>query len=106
MNSTAKTLHRATDISAGRILLVDDEPSICWALSEALRDEGFEVETAGSVELAAQVLARSQPDTIVLDVRLPGWTLNSDGPLENGWSVSSHHHHDSFWQSVDRCSGH
>lgn len=55
-----------------RILIVDDEPALCWSLSEALSDAGHEVRTAGSLEQARERLAQFHPDLIVVDVRLPG----------------------------------
>ena len=33
-----------------RILIVDDEASICWAFRESLTDEGHEVHVAASAE--------------------------------------------------------
>ena len=54
------------------VLVVDDEPAICWGFRELLRGEGHEVTIASSAEEALKVAPRCQPDTIVLDVRLPG----------------------------------
>lgn len=54
-----------------RVLIVDDEPSICWALRECLTDEGYSVEVAGTAEQALIAAERLQPDVIVMDVRLP-----------------------------------
>ena len=55
-----------------RILIVDDEPTICWSLKERLVDEGHDVQVASSVERAEKILLNDSPDVIVLDVRLPG----------------------------------
>lgn len=55
-----------------RILIVDDEPSIGWALQQVLRDEGHAVDLAASAEDAWSLTASQQPDVIVMDVRLPG----------------------------------
>ncbi len=54
------------------VLIVDDEPSICWAFQEFLREEGHEVSVASSAEQAFEMTAETPPDAIVLDVRLPG----------------------------------
>ena len=54
------------------ILVVDDEPAICWGFRELLRGEGHEVTIASSAEEALKVVSKCLPDTIVLDVRLPG----------------------------------
>ncbi len=55
-----------------RLLVVDDEPSICWALSRLGQSLGHEVATASSAEQALELAARQPPDVVVLDVRLPG----------------------------------
>ncbi len=56
-----------------QILIVDDEPAICWAFREALTEEGHAVDVAPSAEEALAMIARGQrPELVVLDVRLPG----------------------------------
>jgi two-component system nitrogen regulation response regulator GlnG len=55
-----------------RILIVDDEASICWAFREFLSDEGHTVEIAASAEEGLQIAQAQPPDAVVLDVRLPG----------------------------------
>lgn len=54
------------------ILVVDDEPTICWSFREALKDEGHDVTIASSAEEALAVAGKCQPDAVLLDVRLPG----------------------------------
>lgn len=55
-----------------QILVVDDEPAICWTLKSALEEEQHLVQTAGSAEEAFRLIAKFVPEVIVLDVRLPG----------------------------------
>ncbi len=55
-----------------RILIVDDEESICWAFREFLTDDGHEVSVASSAEEGLRCAAQSPHDALVLDVRLPG----------------------------------
>ena len=55
-----------------RILIVDDEASICWALREFLGDEGHDVSVAASAEEGFAIAGRGGIDAVVLDVRLPG----------------------------------
>jgi DNA-binding NtrC family response regulator len=55
-----------------RILIVDDEPSICWAFRESLGDDGHQVEVAASAEEGLRIAGTSELDVVVLDVRLPG----------------------------------
>ena len=55
-----------------RILVVDDEPAICWALSRLGTNLGHDVEVASSAEQGLERAAARPPDLVVLDVRLPG----------------------------------
>jgi two-component system alkaline phosphatase synthesis response regulator PhoP len=55
-----------------RILLVEDEPSLVITLSDRLKSEGYEVETAGDGPLALALATSAAFDLIVLDVMLPG----------------------------------
>ena len=55
-----------------RILIVDDEASICWAFRESLTDLGHQVEVASSAEEGLRIVDASPFDAVVLDVRLPG----------------------------------
>lgn len=56
-----------------RVLIVDDEPLIRWALAETLTDEGYGVLEAADGRRAVEVLKDTpQPvDVIMLDYRLP-----------------------------------
>jgi response regulator RpfG family c-di-GMP phosphodiesterase len=58
--------------TASRILVVDDEPNICRLLQRYLGRLGYEVETAGSVPDALDVLHRARFDLVLTDLRLPG----------------------------------
>jgi DNA-binding NtrC family response regulator len=55
-----------------RVLVVDDEASICWAFREFLGDLGHEVEVAASAEEGLRIARGGPLDAVVLDVRLPG----------------------------------
>src|SRR5262245_2042847 len=55
-----------------RILIVDDEPAVCWALQRALTEEGHAVTVAASAEEGLEHAERQPPDAVILDVRLPG----------------------------------
>jgi two-component system nitrogen regulation response regulator GlnG len=54
-----------------RILVVDDEQAVCWALEQALKAEKHDVAVAPSAEAAFALATKKTPDVILLDVRLP-----------------------------------
>lgn len=54
-----------------RVLIVDDEKSMRITLSEFLRKEGYEVETATDALIALQMLSMSEYDIIVTDIIMP-----------------------------------
>lgn len=54
------------------LLIVDDEPSICWGLAKLAESLGHSVVTAATAEQGLEAARSRRPDTIVLDVRLPG----------------------------------
>ena len=55
---------------SGRILIVEDEPAIRRAVSYALRQEGFDVDTTADGE-AALAAAVTGVDLVILDLMLP-----------------------------------
>ena len=76
MNPLTKTDIKGSFRETGhRILVVDDEPLVCWSLKNALERAGFEVKTTESGETAIQLLKDSQFDLIITDMNLP----NRDG---------------------------
>ena len=54
-----------------RLLVVDDEPNLLAAIAAVLRGEGFEIATARNGKDALLQIARTLPDLIVSDVRMP-----------------------------------
>lgn len=61
-----------------RLLVVDDEESICFSMSEYFSLHGFRVDTATEVEEAEKLLKAQDYKVIIQDLRL-GTTRNSDG---------------------------
>ncbi|HZG52324.1 MAG TPA: response regulator transcription factor [Pyrinomonadaceae bacterium] len=57
---------------AKRILVVDDEAKLLRAVAVDLRAEGYDVATARSGAEALALVAKSLPDLIVSDIRMPG----------------------------------
>lgn len=64
-----------------RLLLVDDEPNLLLAVAAVLRSENFEVATARNGKDALLQIARSVPDLIVSDIRMP---------VMDGYSLARH----------------
>jgi two-component system phosphate regulon response regulator PhoB len=58
-------------VAGSTVLVVDDEPRIVEFLVENLSADDFSVLTASNGEQALDVLARTTPDVVLLDVVLP-----------------------------------
>ncbi len=54
------------------VWVVDDDPSLRWVMSEALREAGHTVRDFNSTEEVRGALQETVPDTLVTDIRLPG----------------------------------
>lgn len=54
-----------------KVLLVDDDPDMLRLVSQALKREGYSVETAGDGELALAALERACPDFLITDWEMP-----------------------------------
>ena len=54
-----------------RVLIVDDEPSICKALSMALSRSGYEAIAAQSGESALAIIRSEHVDVMLVDFRIP-----------------------------------
>lgn len=57
---------------AGIVFVVDDDPSVCEALSSLLRAVGWQVRTFATAAAFLDFGPPDLPACIVLDVRLPG----------------------------------
>lgn len=61
-------------MSSGTILIVDDEKNILSTLSRALRVEDYDVDVAGSADIALEKAKSKAYDAYLLDVNMPGRT--------------------------------
>jgi two-component system KDP operon response regulator KdpE len=59
-------------VSAGRILVVDDEPQIRRIMRTALTSAGYEVDDAKTGEEALDKVREYHPDLVLLDMNMPG----------------------------------
>jgi two-component system, NtrC family, response regulator AtoC len=54
-----------------KALLVDDDEAFVFGLAEAVKRDGFEVRTAGTLQEARQALHEQEPDALLIDLQLP-----------------------------------
>jgi CheY-like chemotaxis protein len=66
-----------------RVLVIDDEPGISRALSDAASDAGYDVRTAENGLTGLARAAASAPDVILLDLVMP---------MMNGWDFAREYH--------------
>ena len=55
-----------------RVLIVEDDASLCELYREELVHEGYDVATAGDGAAAVEEFREREPDAVVLDIRMPG----------------------------------
>jgi FixJ family two-component response regulator len=65
---------RIVDTPERRIAIVDDDPSLCRALTRLLRLNGFAVDTFTTGEEFLESLAEKIPSCLILDLQMPGLT--------------------------------
>ena len=61
-----------TDAAAREIFVVDDDPSVCAALSIVLKGEGYQVTSFGEGEAFLDAARARTPGCVLLDMQLPG----------------------------------
>jgi signal transduction histidine kinase/ActR/RegA family two-component response regulator len=66
----------STPVRSGRILVVEDEPSVAQLIVDVLREEGHQVEAVLESQEGLARLARAHYDLVVCDLRMP----RLDGP--------------------------
>lgn len=72
------TVSQPTEPSSGNLLVVDDEESICFSISEYFSQHGFKVDTAREMEEAEGLIKETEYAVIIQDLRL-GLTRQPDG---------------------------
>lgn len=67
-----------TEVTARNLLVVDDEESICFSMSEYFSQQGFKVDTAREMEEAEGLIKATDYRVIIQDLRL-GLAKHPDG---------------------------
>lgn len=62
-----------------KILVIDDDPSVCRLIQDVLELEGFEVAVAVDGFAGLRQIEADRPDCVILDVMMPG--LDGHGVL-------------------------
>lgn len=55
-----------------RVLIVDDDPDMCFMLEKRLRNHGFECHSSSTVKDAIENIETTKPDLILLDLMFNG----------------------------------
>ncbi|HJU92604.1 MAG TPA: response regulator [Pyrinomonadaceae bacterium] len=69
---------RARDAPLPRLLVIDDEESICFSMSEYFSLQGYKVDTASEIEEAEKLLGTVNYKVVIQDLRLT-MTSNQEG---------------------------
>lgn len=54
-----------------KILVIDDEEHLCWALEKGLRQEGYQVITATRGKEGLELIQNETPSLVLLDLKMP-----------------------------------
>jgi signal transduction histidine kinase len=65
------TMNTSTSTTTGRVLVIDDERGPRESLRILLKND-YQVACADSVDAGLELLAQHQPDTVIMDIRMPG----------------------------------
>ncbi len=54
-----------------KILIIDDEKHLCWALEKAMRQEGYQALSATSGKRGLELIKEEVPSLVILDLKMP-----------------------------------
>jgi len=74
----ARSAESRSEEQMTRMLIVDDEESICFSMSEYFGLHGYQVDTARELDEAEKLIESNNYDVAILDLRL-GVAHNTDG---------------------------
>jgi DNA-binding response OmpR family regulator len=82
-----------------RVLVVDDEPAICKALTIALQRAGYDALSAQSGDSALALLANDHVDVLLIDLRIPD--TRGDVVFELAAATHPHLRHQTLFMTGD-----
>jgi signal transduction histidine kinase len=71
-SSSGPLLNRSSLLSSGRVLVVEDEPTVARLIADVLEDEGLHVEVLLDGREALERAAREPFDLVICDMKMPG----------------------------------
>ena len=69
-------------MSAGRILVVDDQPQMRRFMRSTLTSAGYEIDDAKTGEEALLKIRNFHPDLVVLDMNMPGMQMHEGATVQ------------------------
>ena len=82
-----------------RVLVVDDEPSICKAMTMALERAGFDASSVLSADAALAILRDEPVDVLLIDLRIPDG--RGDVIFELAAALQPHLRHQTLFMTGD-----
>jgi DNA-binding response OmpR family regulator len=64
-------VERGTNMSAKKILIVEDDPALLRGLKDNFQAEGYQVRTANDGQRGLAAILQDPPDVVLLDLMLP-----------------------------------
>ncbi len=55
-----------------KVLIIEDEKNMVWALTNALKQDGYQIESVLRGDQALEAIESHNPDLVLLDIKLPG----------------------------------
>lgn len=91
-----------------RILVIDDEKDLGWAICEKLEKEGYEPQAAMSGEEGLSLFGKSHFDLVIVDYLLPGKNgmdvlkeIKAESPRTPAIFITAHGDHDLAWKCLE-----
>lgn len=82
-----------------RVLVVDDEPAICKALTLAITRSGMDAMSAQSADAALQIIRSERVDVMLIDLRIPD--MRGDSIFEYAAAEQPHLRHQTLFMTGD-----